>query len=57
MKTLLVALWSAAWWTLPVLAAQLGGQFVDFIGALGVVAFGATLVALLCAFGPHKEWP
>lgn len=57
MKHLLAALWSAAWWTLPVIAAHMGGQLVNFIGVLGLVAFGATLTALLYVYGPQKEWP
>ncbi len=56
MKHLLAALWSAAWWALPVTAAHLGGPFVNFIGALGTVAYGATLTALLYVYGPKKEW-
>ena len=56
MKLLLAALWVIAWWSLPVLAAHLGGPFVNLIGALGTVAFGASIIALLYVFGPDKEW-
>ena len=56
MKVLLAALWSAAWWSLPLLCALLGGRYVNLIGATGTVAFGATLIAILYVCKPEGEW-
>lgn len=52
-RGVLLVLWLVGWWSLPMLAVHFGGRAINFIGLLGCVAFGATLVAALW-IGGHR---